>query len=162
MIHQGKSILRRQKHGTNSGLEKHQAPWHLRWFYGVMRKMFGKDLTPVKLQMRVPGIVWGSIGMDAGLVESGACLCGWFNWPGENGGARRLSFLSGYQFCRGQKSSFDDEKLLAVKGGDLSTFNEKERLVIELADAMADTPAMFPKSYTLACANIFPKNSCSS
>jgi hypothetical protein len=28
-----------------AGLEKKQAPWHLRWFYGVMRKMFGKDLT---------------------------------------------------------------------------------------------------------------------
>ncbi len=50
-----------------SGLEKKQAPWHLRWFYGVMRKMFGKDLTPAKLQMRLPGIVWGSIAMEAGL-----------------------------------------------------------------------------------------------
>jgi hypothetical protein len=49
------------------GLEKKQAPWHLRWFYTVMRKMFGKDLTPAKIQMRVPGIVWGSIGMEAGL-----------------------------------------------------------------------------------------------
>ena len=34
-----------------------------------------------------------------------------------------------------------DEKLLAVSGNDLSIFNEKERLVIELADAMADTPS---------------------
>jgi hypothetical protein len=50
-----------------SGLEKAQAPWHLRWFYGVMRKTFGKDLTPVKFQMRVPGLVWGSIVMEAGL-----------------------------------------------------------------------------------------------
>jgi len=32
-----------------SGLEKRQAPWHLRWFYGVTRKMFGKDLTPAKI-----------------------------------------------------------------------------------------------------------------
>lgn len=32
-----------------------------------MRKMFGKDLTPVKVQMKVPGIVWGGIGMEAGL-----------------------------------------------------------------------------------------------
>ena len=31
-----------------SGLEKNDAPWHLRWFYGVMRKMFGKDFTPAK------------------------------------------------------------------------------------------------------------------
>ena len=44
-----------------SGLEKKQAPWHLRWFYGAMRKMFAKDLTPAKIQMRVPGLVWGGI-----------------------------------------------------------------------------------------------------
>lgn len=49
------------------GLEKKEAPWHLRWFYGAMRKMFGKDLTPAKLQMRMPGLVWGTIGMEAGL-----------------------------------------------------------------------------------------------
>ena len=30
---------------------------------------------------------------------------------------------------------------MAVTGNDLSVFNETERLVIELADAMADTPA---------------------
>jgi hypothetical protein len=50
-----------------SGVEKNQAPWHLRWFYGAMRKMFGKDLTPVKLQMKRPGLVWGAIAMEAGL-----------------------------------------------------------------------------------------------
>jgi len=50
-----------------AGLEKREAPWHLRWFYRVMRKMFGRDLTPVKIQMRVPGLVWGSIAMEAGL-----------------------------------------------------------------------------------------------
>lgn len=49
------------------GLEKEQAPWHLRWFYSAMRKMFGKELTPAKLQMRLPGMVWGSIAMQAGL-----------------------------------------------------------------------------------------------
>lgn len=52
-----------------AGLEKNQAPWHLKWFYGAMRRMFGKDLTPVKLQMRVPGIVWGGIAMEAGLAR---------------------------------------------------------------------------------------------
>lgn len=50
-----------------SGLDKTGAPWHLRWFYGVMRKIFGKDLTPAKIQMRVPGIVWGGIAMEGGL-----------------------------------------------------------------------------------------------
>ncbi len=52
-----------------AGLERKQAPWHLKWFYGAMRRMFGKDLTPVKLQMRVPGIVWGGIAMEAGLAR---------------------------------------------------------------------------------------------
>src|SRR6266516_522240 len=32
-----------------------------------MRKMFGKDFTPAKIQMRLPGLVWGGIAMEAGL-----------------------------------------------------------------------------------------------
>lgn len=43
------------------------APWHLRWFYRVMRKMFGKELTPAKAQMRLPGMMWGTIAMETGL-----------------------------------------------------------------------------------------------
>jgi hypothetical protein len=50
-----------------SGLEKKQAPWHLRWFYGVMRKMFGKDLTPARIQMRLPGLMWGGIAVEAAI-----------------------------------------------------------------------------------------------
>jgi hypothetical protein len=50
-----------------SGLEKRDAPWHLRWFYGVIRKMFGKDFTPVKIQMRLPALVWGGIAMETAL-----------------------------------------------------------------------------------------------
>ena len=34
-----------------------------------------------------------------------------------------------------------DEKLLTLPGSDLGVFNDKERLVIELADAMANTPS---------------------
>jgi alkylhydroperoxidase family enzyme len=40
----------------------------------------------------------------------------------------------------GRKAGLTDEKLLAVKGEDLKGFNEKERLVIELADAMVELP----------------------
>jgi hypothetical protein len=36
------------------GLEQKQAPRHLRWFYRAMRKMFGKELTPAKLQIACP------------------------------------------------------------------------------------------------------------
>jgi len=41
----------------------------------------------------------------------------------------------------GRKAGLTDEKLLALSGPDLSVFDEKERLVIALADAMADTPS---------------------
>ena len=47
--------------------EQKDAPWHLRWFYRVMRKMFGKELTPAKAQMRLPGMMWGTIAMETGL-----------------------------------------------------------------------------------------------
>ena len=41
----------------------------------------------------------------------------------------------------GRKAGLSDEKLLAVKGDDLTVFNAKERLVIELADALVSLPA---------------------
>ena len=41
----------------------------------------------------------------------------------------------------GRKAGLTDEKLLALSGSDLSGYNEKERLVIALADAMAETPS---------------------
>jgi alkylhydroperoxidase family enzyme len=41
----------------------------------------------------------------------------------------------------GRKAGLTDEKLLAVRGDDLSILNDIERLVIELADAMAATPS---------------------
>jgi hypothetical protein len=52
-----------------NGLERREAPWHLRWFYSVMRRMFGKDLTPAKIQMRLPGLMWGTIAMEAGIAK---------------------------------------------------------------------------------------------
>ena len=41
----------------------------------------------------------------------------------------------------GRKAGLTDEKLLALPGSDLGVLNDKERLVIELADAMANTPS---------------------
>lgn len=41
----------------------------------------------------------------------------------------------------GRKAGLTDEKLLALTGNELSPFTDMERLVIELADAMADTPS---------------------
>jgi len=41
----------------------------------------------------------------------------------------------------GRKAGLTDQKLLAVLGDALEVFNAKERLVIELADKMANTPS---------------------
>jgi alkylhydroperoxidase family enzyme len=41
----------------------------------------------------------------------------------------------------GRKAGLADEKLRAVRGDDMTPFNDTERLVIELADAMTQTPA---------------------
>ncbi len=41
----------------------------------------------------------------------------------------------------GRKAGLSDEKLRAVVDHDMTPFNDTERLVIELADAMTETPA---------------------
>ena len=41
----------------------------------------------------------------------------------------------------GRKAGLSDDKLRAVLGEDRTLFNDTELLVIELADAMTDTPA---------------------
>jgi alkylhydroperoxidase family enzyme len=41
----------------------------------------------------------------------------------------------------GRKAGLSDEKLHAVNGDDRTPFNDTERLVIELADALTDTPS---------------------
>jgi alkylhydroperoxidase family enzyme len=41
----------------------------------------------------------------------------------------------------GRKAGLTDAKLFAARGDDLTVFNDVERLVIELADAMAETPS---------------------
>jgi alkylhydroperoxidase family enzyme len=41
----------------------------------------------------------------------------------------------------GRKAGLSDEKLRAVNGDDRTLFNDTERLVIELADSLTDTPS---------------------
>ena len=41
----------------------------------------------------------------------------------------------------GRKAGLSDQKLLALPGNDLSVFTDVERLLIELADALAEAPA---------------------
>jgi alkylhydroperoxidase family enzyme len=44
----------------------------------------------------------------------------------------------------GRKAGLSDEKLRTVLSDDRTSFNDTERLVIELADAMTNTPANVP------------------
>lgn len=44
----------------------------------------------------------------------------------------------------GRKAGLTDDKLLSVRGENLEVFNPTERLVIELADRMAETPSNIP------------------
>jgi hypothetical protein len=52
------------------GLERNEAPLSLRWAYGYVRKLFGKELTPVKVTARVPAVFWASSLVDTILRRS--------------------------------------------------------------------------------------------
>ena len=70
-----------------------------------MRKMFGKDFIPAKIQMRLPGLVWSGIAMEAGLGRKRLVSLRYIQL-GKTRAAARIGclFLSRHQFCRGQKS----------------------------------------------------------
>ena len=40
------------------GIEEKKAPFLIRMVMGKVRKMMGKDLTPMKIQARVPRVFW--------------------------------------------------------------------------------------------------------
>jgi hypothetical protein len=52
------------------GLEQNEAPRSLRWIYGKMRSMFGKELTPFKVRARVPKLAWAEAVMEVMLKRS--------------------------------------------------------------------------------------------
>ncbi|HEV3041684.1 MAG TPA: hypothetical protein VHA33_28220 [Candidatus Angelobacter sp.] len=41
-------------------LERGDARWSIRWIYGLAKRKFGKELTPLKVQARIPDILWAS------------------------------------------------------------------------------------------------------
>ncbi len=43
------------------GLEKREARWTIRWVYGVMKRQFGKVLTPYTVMAYRPRIVFGTL-----------------------------------------------------------------------------------------------------
>lgn len=54
-------------HGSHSRIRKERSAVALALVLQHDAQDVRQDLTPVKMQMRVPGLVWGSIGMEAGL-----------------------------------------------------------------------------------------------
>jgi hypothetical protein len=44
-----------------AGLDPNQVSWPMRLVFGRIRKLLGKDLTPYKIQARVPRVFWISI-----------------------------------------------------------------------------------------------------
>ena len=44
-----------------AGLDPKQTSWPIRLVFGRIRKLLGKDLTPYKIQARVPRVFWISI-----------------------------------------------------------------------------------------------------
>jgi alkylhydroperoxidase family enzyme len=107
-----------------------------------MREMFGKDLTPAKIQMRVPGLVWGGIAMEAGLGRKRLISLRYIQLARVRTAARiGCPFWIDINSAVGRKAGLSDEKLSAARGADMTPLNETERLVIELADALSETPA---------------------
>ncbi|WP_410963472.1 hypothetical protein, partial [Salmonella sp. SAL4455] len=51
-----------------------------------------------------------------------------------------------------------DAKLLAARGDDLTVFSEVERLVIELADAMAATPSFVSVDLSASLRQLFSED----
>ena len=107
-----------------------------------MRKMFGKDFTQAKIQMRLPGLVWGGIAMEAGLGRKRLVSLRYIQL-GKIHAANRVGcpFRIDVNSAVGRKAGLSDDKLRAVLSDYRTSFNDTERLVIELADAMTDTPA---------------------
>ena len=52
------------------GLTRKQAPWHLKWFYAVCKKVLGKEITPAGIKSKVPGVQWADILMDRALASA--------------------------------------------------------------------------------------------
>jgi hypothetical protein len=84
-----------------SGLEKKQAPWHLRWFYSAMRKMFGRtdsrkttDARSGNWRQHRDGSGHGAEARVAAPFSLPKCVL-----RGES-----VVVLSRHQFCRWQKS----------------------------------------------------------
>jgi alkylhydroperoxidase family enzyme len=115
----GKTISIRN--GSDFRFGEEQAPWHLRWFYGAMRKMFGKDLTPAKVQMRLPGLIWGGVAMEAALGRKRLVSLRYIQL-GKIRAAARIGcpFWIDINSAVGRKAGLSDEKLRAVLGQDMT------------------------------------------
>jgi len=52
-------------------LEPRETPWTARPLLRIARRMFGKNLTPLGVQARRPGILWTANLLGLGIEKSG-------------------------------------------------------------------------------------------
>ena len=52
------------------GIDSKKAPFLIRRALAYGKKLFGKDLTPGKIQARVPKIFWGSVLLEMTIGKS--------------------------------------------------------------------------------------------
>jgi hypothetical protein len=52
-------------------LQPQDAPWSVRPILAAAKRMFGKDLTPLGVQARRPGILWAATLLGVAIDKSG-------------------------------------------------------------------------------------------
>jgi hypothetical protein len=88
------------------GIDPKQAPFAIRQVFRQVRKILGRDLTPQKIVAQVPRVFWLNVlsewllGERANVPQRQRMLLTLRSRP------RRLSILSGREFCRWQNVRF--------------------------------------------------------
>jgi AhpD family alkylhydroperoxidase len=131
------------------GSDFKKAPFLIRRALAVVRKVFGKDLTPAKIQARVPRVFWGSvllemsIGKTRGISERMRSLV-----------QLRTSALVGCPYCMdigsavGRKTAgLSDEEIFAAQSGNGGSFSEAEQLLLRLCERLTATPANLDNAF---------------
>jgi AhpD family alkylhydroperoxidase len=124
------------------GLEKNQVSWMLRPLYGVMRRRFGKVLSPFKVWAYRPAITLGLAGLAQAVEHSKAVAP-----RTKNLASVRAAQLVGCSFCIDIGSAIavrlgvSEETLAALDSYDENPlFTPAERAAIRYAEEMTRTP----------------------
>jgi alkylhydroperoxidase family enzyme len=124
------------------GVDPKKTSFPMRYVFRKIRKMLGRDLTPQKIQARVPRVFWVNVLMERLLGQKAqvpqrlrsilllrtASRVGCPFWIDANSAGGRVYGLT-------------DEEIVAIRGGSLDGFAAPEQALLRMADAMAETPS---------------------